>query len=405
MISTTTKIPSKSHSLSLSKPWTGEKLYFKGDDYFKDVLKAIQTSKQSIDFEVYIYEKGVLADRITEALREASSRGVKVRLMVDGVGSPDADADYGQKLIKGGAEFRIYHRLPSFFMVATGIFGFLLRKNIMHRLRISWFQVNRRNHRKLVIVDQQRIWMGGFNVSDHHLESVKGKNAWRDTGLGLSGVKDKAFHLAFEIAWNERIDRSQWKLARKELITWLSRRTAKDAVQVNAARRLRHQFHKDLLERLRTARKRIWVTTPYFVPTLPVFRALIHAALRGCDVRLVLPKESDVPMVRWVSMSFFHSLLKVKCRIFEYQKSILHAKTLVVDDWVLVGSSNFNHRSFLFDLEVDVVLQRTGSLKILERQYQTDFQQSREVVLADVKLRPFWSRFLTWLVFGLRRWF
>jgi len=223
--------------------------------------------------------------------------------------------------------------------------------------------------------------------------------------LGLSGVKDKAFHLAFEIAWNERIDRSQWKLARKELITWLSRRTAKDAVQVNAARRLRHQFHKDLLERLRTARKRIWVTTPYFVPTLPVFRALIHAALRGCDVRLVLPKESDVPMVRWVSMSFFHSLLKVKCRIFEYQKSILHAKTLVVDDWVLVGSSNFNHRSFLFDLEVDVVLQRTGSLKILERQYQTDFQQSREVVLANVKLRPFWSRFLTWLVFGLRRWF
>ena len=104
-------------------------------------------------------------------------------------------------------------------------------------------------------------------------------------------------------------------------------------------------------------------------------------------------------------MSFFHSLLKVKCRIFEYQKSILHAKTLVVDDWVLVGSSNFNHRSFLFDLEVDVVLQRTGSLKILERQYQTDFQQSREVVLADVKLRPFWSRFLTWLVFGLRHWF
>jgi len=254
------------------------------------------------------------------------------------------------------------------------------------------------------MVDGDKIWMGGFNVSDELLESLKGKNAWRDTGLGLSGVKDRAFHLAFEVAWNEKVDRFQWRRCRKELIAWLSRKTATDAVQVNTARRLRHKFHRDLLDRLTTARKRIWVTTPYFVPTLPIFRALMHAAFRGCDVRLVLPKKSDVPIVRWVSMSFFNSLLNAKCRIFEYQKSILHAKTLLVDDWVLVGSSNFNHRSFLFDLEVDVVSQKSESLKILELQYQTDFQQSREVLLAEVKVRPILGRFLTWLVFGLRHW-
>jgi cardiolipin synthase len=217
-------------------------------------------------------------------------------------------------------------------------------------------------------------------------------------------VRDQVFQLSFDTAWHEKVDRSLWRDCRKKLIAWLSRKTAGDAVQVNTARRLRRRFHKDLLEHLRSARKRIWVTTPYFVPTLPVFRALTHAALRGCDVRLVLPKKSDVPMVRWVSMSFFLPLLKTKCRIFEYQKSILHAKTLVVDDWVLVGSSNFNHRSFLFDLEVDVVLQKPVSLKSLERQYGLDFKQSREVVLSGIKLRPFWARFLTWLVFGLRYW-
>ncbi|SRR5665213_2866428 len=404
MRSTPAKIHSKSHLFPASKSWSGEKLYFKGDDYFKDVLNAIRSAKRNVDFEVYIYEKGLLAGRITEALLQAARRGVQVRLLVDGVGSPDGAADYGEKLIQGGVEFRIYRRLPSAFSIVSGIFGFLLRKKVMHRLRSSWFQVNRRNHRKLVMVDGDKIWMGGFNVSDELLESLKGKNAWRDTGLGLSGVKDRAFHLAFEVAWNEKVDRFQWRRCRKELIAWLSRKTATDAVQVNTARRLRHKFHRDLLDRLTTARKRIWVTTPYFVPTLPIFRALMHAAFRGCDVRLVLPKKSDVPIVRWVSMSFFNSLLNAKCRIFEYQKSILHAKTLLVDDWVLVGSSNFNHRSFLFDLEVDVVSQKSESLKILELQYQTDFQQSREVLLAEVKVRPILGRFLTWLVFGLRHW-
>src|SRR5665213_236016 len=404
MRSTPAKTHLKSHSFPASKSWSGEKLYFKGDDYFRDVLKAISGAKQRVDFEVYIYEKGLLADRITEALLQAARRGVKVRLLVDGVGSPDAATDYGEKLIQGGVEFRVYRRLPSVFSIVSGMFGFLLRKNMMHRLRSSWFRVNRRNHRKLVMVDGHKIWMGGFNVSDEHLESLKGKDAWRDTGLGLSGVKDKVFHLAFEAAWYEKVDRSRWKACRKELIAWLSRGSEANVVQVNTARRLRRKFHNELLNRLTTARKRIWVTTPYFVPTLPVFRALMHAALRGCDVRLVLPKKSDVPFVRWVSMSFFLPLLEAKSKIFEYRKSILHAKTLLVDDWVLIGSSNFNHRSFLFDLEVDVVLRKRKSLKSLERQYEVDFRKSGEVLLADVRLQPVWGRFLTWLVFGLRYW-
>jgi len=394
-----TQTPSKS-----LKSWTGEKFYFKGDDYFNDVLKAVKRAKKTVDFEVYIYEKGVLADRITKALLQAVRRGVKVRLLVDGIGSPDAYMNYGQKLKKAGAEFRVYHRIPSAFKVFFGIFGFLFKKNTVHRFKSLWFHMNRRNHRKLVMVDGGKIWMGGFNVSDDHLESVKGKDAWRDTGLGLTGVRDQVFSLAFETAWYERRDYRLWRLRRKRLIAWLSHKTPGYAVQVNTARRLRHKFHKDLLERLRRAKKRIWVTTPYFVPALPVFRALLHAALRGCDVRLVLPEKSDVPVVRWVSMSFFLPLLKAGCRIFEYEKSVLHAKTLVVDDWALVGSSNFNHRSFLFDLEVDVVPQKRSSLKSLERQYGVDFKQSREAVLSDIKLRPFWSRFLTWLVFGLRYW-
>jgi cardiolipin synthase A/B len=393
-----------SYSSKDRQPWIGEKLYFKGDDFFKDVLNAIRRSKQSVDFEVYIYGKGILGDRVASALIQAARRGVKVRLLVDGIGSPDCASHYGEKLRKGGVEFRVYRLLPTFFKLFSPFFGPFLDGKIFHRLRSLWFRLNRRNHRKLVMVDRGQVWLGGFNVSDEHLESVVGQKAWRDTGLGLTGVRDRVFGLAFNTAWHDKVQRRLWMFYRSQLIAWLSQKSASHSIQINATRRLRSRFHRELLGRLRSVRRRIWVTTPYFVPTLPILRALLHASLQGCDVRLVLPEKSDVPFVRWASMTFFRPLLKAGCRIFEYHKSILHAKTLVVDDWALVGSSNFNHRSFLFDLEVDVVAQRPASLKSLERQYASDFSRSREICLSDLKLRPFWDRVLTRLFFTLRHW-
>lgn len=387
-----------------SRPWDGERLYFKGDDYFKDVLNAIRRAGHSVDFEVYIYKKGILGNRVAAALVRAARRGVKVRLLVDGIGSPDCDSDYGQRLERGGVQFKVYRILPPLFHLFLRHSGFLLKGRAAHRLRSFWSRMNRRNHRKLVMVDRNRVWLGGFNVSDQHLESVVGSKAWRDTGLGLSGVRDPVFGLAFNTAWHDKVHRRHWRLTRAKLIAWLSRKSSSHSVQINATRKLRSRFHRDLLGRLGAARRRIWVTTPYFVPALPVLRTLFHAALQGCDVRLVLPEKSDVPLVRLASMAFFPPLLKAGCRIFEYHKSILHAKTLLVDDWALVGSSNFNHRSFLFDLEVDVALQRAGSLRSMERQYGSDFKQSREIQFSDLKVRPHWDRFLTRLFFHLRHW-
>jgi cardiolipin synthase len=386
------------------RPWDGEKLYFKGDGYFKDVLNAIRRSRHQVDFEVYIYDKGILGDRVASALLQAARRGVKVRLLVDGIGSPHCAPEYGEKLKKGGVHFRVYRFLPSLFNLVPRLFGSFFNGKTAHRLRSFWFRANRRDHRKMVMVDRVRVWLGGFNVSDEHLESVAGKKAWRDTGLGLSGVRDRAFRLAFSLSWYDKFHRRLWRRYRGQLAAWLSRKASQDSVQMNATRKLRSRFHRHLLARLGSARRRIWVTTPYFVPTLPVLRTLLHAALQGHDVRLVLPEKSDIPFVRWASMTFFPPLLKAGCRIFEYHRSILHAKTLVVDDWALLGSSNFNHRSFLFDLEVDVALQDPRSLKSLERQYASDFRRSREILFADLKLRPLWIRFLSWLFIRLRNW-
>ena len=390
--------------VSAHRLWSGEKLYFKGDDYFRDVLNAIRRARRQVDFEVYIFDQGVLGKRVVSALVQAAKRGIQVRLLVDGIGSPHCASEYGPRLEKGGVQFRVYRRFPPFFSLFSRLFGSLFSGKTAHRMRSFWFRVKRRNHRKLVIVDETQVWLGGFNVSDLHLESLNGLKACRDTGLGLSGVRDQAFRLAFQTAWHDRYHRRQWKLFRAQLIEWLVRKTSLNHVQINATRKLRSYFHREMLKRLGKVRRRIWVTTPYFVPTLPLYRALIQAALRGMDVRLVLPEESDVPFVRWASMTFFLPLLEAGCRIFEYRKRVLHAKTLVVDDWALVGSSNFNHRSFLFDLEVDVALQGAASRKALERQYASDFNQSLEIHVSDLKIRPRSIRILSWLFFRLRHW-
>src|ERR1041384_2632086 len=234
------------------RSWVGEKLYFKGDDYFRDVLKAIRQSKRRVDFEVYIFEKVILGDRIVSALIRAASRGVRVRLLVDGIGSPDCAADYGQKLKRGGVRFRVYRLFPSFSMFPR-LLASWFNEMVAHRRGSFWSHMNRRNHRKLVIVDRSRIWLGGFNVSDKHLESVAGKNAWRDTGLGLSGVRDKAFWLAFNTAWNDKLHRRLWRRYRDRLIAWLSRKTSSSSIHIDATRERRRRFHRELLRRLRSA--------------------------------------------------------------------------------------------------------------------------------------------------------
>jgi cardiolipin synthase len=387
------------------RSWDGEKLYFKGDDYFKTAIDAIRCSKHQIDLEVYIYEKGVLGNRTTRELIRAARRGVKIRVLVDGVGSPDFAEDYGRRLEKEGVPFRVYRYFPTFLKMISKQLGFLVKGKAFHRLHQYWVHMNHRNHRKLFIVDQDKVWLGGFNISDKELESVHGKNAWRDTGLHLWGVRDHVLRLVFNIAWNDNAHRHHWKQYRRLLFQWLLRNSASSLIQVNATRKLRRRHHRELLGRLEGAQSRIWITTPYFIPTFKMQRLLLRAARKGCDVRLLLPEKSDLPFIRLASMVFFSPLLKSGCRIFEYQPSILHAKTLLVDDWALVGSSNFNHRSFLFDLEVDVATQKLSSLKALERQCERDFKNSREVVASDLKNRPFWMRIITSLLFPLRFWF
>ncbi len=393
------------HSPGLGKPWSGEKLYFHGDDYFWDVLRAIREARRSVDIETYIFEPGRLGNLIVAALIAAKRRGVSVRLLVDGVGSPEFLDHYGPRLEKNGVAFRIYRSWPTFFSSVFHRFQWMrLRWSLRYAFTI-WNSGKHRDHRKQCIVDGRKVWIGSFNVSDWHLEGIKGKSSWRDTGIGLSGVKSQVFQLAFRTAWEDPWPHQSARRHRHFLIQWLTHDVQGSPIRMTASRKLRRSFRKELLGRMSSANHRVWVLTPYFVPTGPLLRALARAARRGCDVRLVLPGRSDVPMVRWASIVYFPGLLKAGCRIFEYQGRVLHAKTFLADSWALVGSSNLDYRSLRKDLEVNVIPSEKKSIRGLEAQFEKDFAHCREVSMADVRQRPLWSRFLSTVFFHFRYWF
>ncbi|HJT23313.1 MAG TPA: phospholipase D-like domain-containing protein, partial [bacterium] len=184
-----------------ARSWSGEKLYFLGDDYFQDLLKSIRQARRTLDFETYIFEKGRLGDLVVSNLLKAAAHGVKVRLLVDGIGSPDFEEWYGRRLAAKGVQYRVYRSWKVLFNSFLGRIG--LGRGAFRGLRSLWHWGGHRDHRKLCVVDGESVWVGSFNVSDQHLEGVQGNKAWRDTGIALSGVQTDVFQLAFQLAWEE----------------------------------------------------------------------------------------------------------------------------------------------------------------------------------------------------------
>jgi cardiolipin synthase len=306
--------------------WSKEKVFFDGGDYFDDLLKAIEGAKRHVDIETYIFEPGKLSDRVVKALIKAVRRGVKVRVLVDGIGSPDFADHYGAKLEKSGVSYKVYRSWP---MVLSRPMPAFLRGHWHRGIRGVHLLLNRvkhRDHRKLYSVDRSRVWLGSFNISDWHIRAFRKDKTWRDTGIRLSGVKSLVFLEAFEIAWTDPWPRWHQSKYRRMLKGWAVHDVAENPVRLTLTRRLRVAYRQELLKRFQTARKRIWVTTPYFVPNQALLTALANAARRGCGVRIIIPGLSDVPVVRWVSMIFYSVLLRAGCRLYEYQKSGSSAK-------------------------------------------------------------------------------
>ncbi len=364
-------------------------------EHFTALLQDIEQAQHTIDLETYIFRKDALGKKIADALIKCAERGVAVRVLVDGAGTPMWSTHFARALEKAGAKTKVFHPFPWQLWNWN-------RSSLKSPWLLKWIflllKANSRNHRKVCLIDRKIAYIGSANISECHLPKLQGGDGWRDISVRLNRTDLSAFIDAFDSAWTHKSIpgrlRETFRQVRKD-----------PSIRLNNNRHRRRVLYRHLLRRIRNCQKRIWITNAYFVPDNFLLKRLKEAAKKGIDVRILLPKKSDVLMMPWASSTFYFSLLKAGVRIFEYLPSNLHAKSLILDDWVLVGSSNLNHRSLLHDLEADVRIRLSSNKQKLAKTFLEDLEASKEILLATfTQQRPWLQRSLGRLVLYIKYW-
>lgn len=367
-----------------NQPWQQERLWLSGDAYFDDLLAHLHSARISIDLETYIFRLDSLGQRLLTALCNAAGRGVGVRLLIDGIGSYRDAAAIGDALRSAGGEMRVYHPLPwqwSLFQLARQKHNWLLGS-----LYYGW-AINRRDHRKLAIVDGRHLWSGSLNISADHLSPARGGAHWIDFGVRVAGPGVDDLTDNFERHWQARKIRSK----RAQMGYFLT--------NFSAAQRRRKE--RQLRKIIATATDRVWLCNAYFAPSHSLLRALARAARRGLDVRLMVGGLSDIRLFPYLSSHYYRSLLQRGIRLFEVRHRVLHAKAALIDQTVIVGSTNLNSRSRLHDLELDLLLHQPDSVAQMQAAMRELQQLACELTPANLPER---SVLLSALARLLRYW-
>ena len=371
-----------------------EALFLDGNSYFQALIQDIAAAQTSVELETYIFQNDYLGKRVAAALLSAKQRGADVKVLVDGVGSSHWGGSLTKQLEAAGIKTHVFHPFPwQLWQWGRAV----VRLPALMKIIYFMLKMNRRNHRKVCIIDQKIAYVGSANIDQCHLAKEDGGQGWRDTGVRLLDAPLNDLQTAFDAAWNH--------VPIQERIQGIFQPVDVNSIfRLNNTRHRRRVLYKNLLRRVAKCKKRVWITNAYFVPDNFLLRKLNDLARKNVDVRIVLPQKSDIFLMPWASASFYENLLKSGVRIFEFTPSMLHAKTLILDDWFIVGSSNLNHRSLLHDLEVDVTIRSHEAKQLLEQQFLADLAQATEITLQDWRARTRWQKLIGRLVLYIKYW-
>jgi cardiolipin synthase len=350
---------------------------------------AIQLARRRICVEMYIFSSDEAGREFVELLCRKAREGVRVFVLYDAFGCHDTDEALFERLRASGVHLCEFHPLAPW------------------RYRGRW-RITQRDHRKLVLVDDQLAQLGGLNVGAEYAgpwivrqrRRYRGR-PWRDTGLVLGGPQVRHLVSAFARIW--RYARRGADPIAAEYVVPLAPDgefgvlAAAPAPQSRVAAAMR-----DLIA---SAQQSLWITVAYFAPTDEIIDALCAAARRGVSVRLMLPGASDVALLRIAARSFYTRLLEAGVEIFERRGRMLHAKTLCLDGSVsVIGSANLDYRSFESNCELSVAIRSPGLGAQLQDMYEHDVRYSKRITLANWRRRPWLDAFLQWCANLLRRW-
>jgi cardiolipin synthase len=341
------------------------------EEYFPAMENAMRQAKHHIHVMFYIWHDDAAGARVRDLLIEKAREGVEVRVLCDALGSPSMRKAVMNPLRDAGGQ--VAASLPITFFVRQQY-------------------VNFRNHRKLVLVDGRVAIIGGFNIGDEYMGS------WHDTAIQIEGPAVDQIQEVFVDDWyfavGEDVTKSKYFGRWQETLA-----SEKDspacAVVASGPHTITNSLHDAFFIAITRANKRVWITTPYFIPDPAILTALRTAVYRGVDVRVLVPEQSDQRLVRLASRSYYPQLLESGVRIYEYIPAILHSKTILFDDELsVVGSANIDIRSFKLNFELSCFINDARLAQELAKLFEKDVKDSRTIKLADLEKRSLPAKLL-----------
>ena len=345
-------------------------LLIDGEATFRSIFEGIDAARDYVLVQFYIVRDDDLGRELQARLLNKAKEGVTVYFVYDEIGSMGLPESYVDTLRAAGAKMLPFHS----------------RKGSGNR-----FQLNFRNHRKTVIVDGHTAWIGGHNVGDEYLGRDPAFGHWRDTHVKLRGPAVLAAQLAFVEDWRWAADETPSGLSWEPHVSPDGSANALviasgPADEVETASLL-------FMQAINAATERIWIASPYFVPDDAIVQSLQLAALRGVDVRILIPEKADSELVKLAAYSYFDELESIGVRFYRYGDGFLHEKAILIDTGAAtIGTANFDNRSFRLNFEITVIIADPVFAGAVESMFEQDFAASRLMEANEYDDKPIWFK-------------
>ena len=349
-----------------------------GKEAFPSMISAIEGASSTINLETYMLRSDRTGWRFGEILAEKSSEGVEVNIIYDSLGSLDCGEDFLQ------------------FLQSRGIN--ILEYNPIAPWKKGWRWL-RRNHRKILVVDGRVGFTGGINIADDYSDPSEGGKGWRDTHIKIEGPVVRELQRLFLSTWKK-------SAGERKYFPYLEE-SGDTPVQIVGSREIRNRkaIKKAYINAIKNAKQSIYLTNAYFIPDRGILRAIWNACKRGVEIVLILPGISDVKVVQYASRSLYSRLLSQGVKIYEREGKVLHSKTAVIDgEWSTIGSYNMDHRSYLYDLEVNAIIYGREFGEKVKTVFMDDLKDCRKIELDKWKERQLKEKLIEKFCFRFRHW-
>lgn len=348
-------------------------IYVDGYEKFEALMKDIEKATDHIHIIYYIFRSDELGERMIRLLEKKAAEGLNVKVIYDAMGSRTTKKSFFKQLEKNGGMVRPF--FPS-------------------KLPLINFRLNYRNHRKLAIIDGQVGYIGGFNIGDEYLGLSKKFGYWRDTHLRVHGKAVYAMQTRFIMDWNSAAPNHKVDYKSRYFPAFYGNGRTSLQIVSSGPDSEWQQIKNGYIKMINSAKKSIYLQSPYFIPDASLFEALKLASLAGVDVRIMIPNKPDHAFVYRATTSYAGELMETGAKIFIYDNGFIHAKMLVIDGEIAsVGTANMDFRSFRLNFEVNAFIYEKALAQKLEDIFLEDILKSYQLTPELYKERSLWIKF------------